>query len=69
MKLTSAMVVPEGNIEEAVIRTCRVDGKKTFHTPQRVMVYSAGGARRMTLWACEEHPLPDSITDDPSKEA
>lgn len=68
MKLTTAMVVPEGNTEEAVIRTCRVENEPTFHVPQRVMVFSAGGARSMTLWACESHPLPDTITDDPNSE-
>lgn len=69
MKLTSAMIVPEGTREDdAIVRTCGKEGIKTFHVPQKVMVLSAGGARSMRLWTCENHPLPAMVTDDPEKD-
>ena len=70
MRITSAMVVASENIgDDAVdIRHCRKSGTLEPFTVQHVMVLSAGGARRMRLWGCEKHPLPDMVSDDPDKE-
>ena len=66
LKITSAMLVPEGtDLTDAIIRTCKVCGEKSFHIPSHVTVMSKGGARGMTLWFCENHPIPEFITDEP----
>jgi hypothetical protein len=70
MRITDRMVVSEGvGFTEADVRKCLKCGHDSFFVPQRVTVFSKGGARRMNLWTCEKHPLPDTITDDPTKEA
>ena len=64
MKITSSMIVSDAVADtEADLRQCRTENRPSFHVPQTVMVYSSGGARKMRLWSCENHPLPDSITD------
>jgi hypothetical protein len=67
MKITGTMVVPESALMGAFdLHYCSVEKARTFHVPQQVMVLSKSGARTMRLWACENHPLPDTVTDDPS---
>lgn len=70
MRITDQMVVPQGTPEDAAdVRRCEKCKEKTFFSPQTVNVFSKGGARRMRLWTCEVHRLPDVITDEPSEEA
>ena len=62
------MVVSDAVKDDAAdLRKCPVDGAQAFYVPQKVMVLSKGGARSMRLWACEQHPLPATITDDPNE--
>lgn len=69
MRIRQSMLVPEGTPDDAAdVRTCKVEGERTWHVPQKVMVFSAGGARSMRLWTCENHPLPATITDQPDEE-
>jgi ribosomal protein L37E len=66
MKITETMLVADGvKDDEADTRRCSQCGGNAFFVPQRVMVFSGSGARRMRLWACEIHPLPEQITDEP----
>jgi hypothetical protein len=68
MKITAQMVVPEiVRDDEATVKHCKEDQSPMFHVPQKVMVLSPSGARSMRLWACEKHPLPDTITDQPEE--
>lgn len=39
--------------------TCRRCKALTLWTRVDVMVLSAGGAQKMSLWSCEKHPLPE----------
>lgn len=69
MRITDQIVVPASTPDfDAVLRNCRECSKTSWHVPQKVMVMSAGGTRSMRLWACEAHPLPQFVTDDPSKD-
>lgn len=70
MRITADLVVPEGTDElDARIKVCAKCGVPTWFTPQTVMVLSASGARSMVLWTCEEHPLPQAVTDLPEEES
>lgn len=67
MKITSGMVVPKlSPDDDALIRACPDCDTKVFFVPQKVMVLSRRGVRSMRLWACETHPLPETITDQES---
>jgi hypothetical protein len=69
MRLTAKDVVADGvKSHEADIRPCASCKGVSFHVPQEVMVLSASGARKMRLWTCEQHPLPDTITDNPDNQ-
>lgn len=66
VRILDSQVVPDSVTDDAAdMRRCVACGRKVFHTPQRVMVLSASGARSMRLWTCEVHRLPDMITDVP----
>ena len=67
MRIKANMIVPPGTRDDdAIPLPCLEEkGAITFHVPQKVMVFSAGGARSMKLWACENHPFPEIVTDDP----
>lgn len=68
MRITDRMLVPEGVRDgDADLFLCHPCGTRTWHVPQKVMVFSASGARSMRLWACEKHPLPDTVTDNPEE--
>lgn len=69
MKITSHDVVPDStDDDDAIIRPCAECEQNSFHVPQKRMVFGPGGARSMRLWACETHPLPRMITDQPDEE-
>lgn len=68
MRITDVMVVSKsvGN-DKSDLRLCSKCGHDNYFIPQKVVVLSKSGARRMRLWACEIHPLPSIISDDPSE--
>lgn len=66
MRITDRMIVPSGiGPDPADVRYCERCKEEVFFVAQRVMVLSPSGARSMRLWACEKHPLPDTVTDQP----
>lgn len=48
----------------ADVRRCDACGKQTFHDAVERMMFSPSGARKVVVWQCEEHPLPDIVTDE-----
>ena len=70
VRITDAMVVASDKIPDdaADMRWCPKSSTLEPFVVQRVLVFSAGGARTMRLWGCEKHPLPDMVSDDPDKE-
>lgn len=46
----------------ADVRACSVCKTSTFFVPHMVLVLTPGGARRMRLWFCEQHPFPENVT-------
>lgn len=57
---------PEGAQD---VRRCDACGTNTFHDAVQRMVFSASGARMMWLWQCENHPLPEVVSDTDDCEA
>ena len=61
MNVTRGMVVADSVSDDAAdVRRCRVSQTPDFHVVVERLVYSSGGARRMRLWSCETHPLPEN---------
>lgn len=46
------------------VRTCTECGSKSFHDAVQRMLFSPSGARTVWLWQCENHPLPEIVTED-----
>jgi hypothetical protein len=64
MRIIDSMLVGASVADnQADVRPCAQCGTQSFHVPQSVLVMSASGARRMRLWVCEQHPLPEHVTD------
>lgn len=57
-------VHPGTKDDAADVLRCEECGTNTFHVVQKVMVYTSGGARSVRIWTCEDHPAPESITDE-----
>lgn len=66
MRITNTDVVPDIVEDgETTVKHCGPCFGATRHMPARVMLLSPSGARRMRLWECPNHPLPDYVTDQP----
>jgi hypothetical protein len=57
-------LVPEGTPDhDFKVLPCKECGEKAVFQPQSVMYFSTAGARRLKLWSCEKHPLPDMVNE------
>jgi hypothetical protein len=54
-------VAPQGAQD---VRWCPECKAQTFWDSAERMVFSPSGARRMWLWQCEKHPLPEIVNDE-----
>jgi hypothetical protein len=45
------------------VRKCGLCGTNTFHDAVQRMVLSSSGARTLWLWQCEQHPLPEIVSE------